>query len=104
VLSALAASEMQAHRDMLDKTKYMPAAKNVIADKMDEATISTAYDIVKGMNIWDPNEARWNAENGDFTARTLAEFKAVENYVPFSDWATTQFVEQARQKLGPYSG
>jgi ABC-type nitrate/sulfonate/bicarbonate transport system substrate-binding protein len=103
VLNALATSEMQAHRDMLDKTKYMPAAKNVIADKMDEATISTAYDIVKGMNIWDPNEARWTAENGDFTARTLAEFKAIEKYVPFSEWATTQFVEQARQKLGPYT-
>jgi ABC-type nitrate/sulfonate/bicarbonate transport system substrate-binding protein len=104
VLTALAISEMQSHRDVQDKAVYMPAAKKVLTDKMDEATISTAYDIVKGMNIWDPNETRWNPEAGDFTARTLAEFEAIEKYVPFSDWATTRFVEAARLKLGPYSG
>jgi ABC-type nitrate/sulfonate/bicarbonate transport system substrate-binding protein len=104
VLTALATGEMQSHRDMLDKTQYMPAARKVLADKMDEATISTAYDIVKGMNIWDPNEARWTADNGDFTAKTLADFQAIEKFVPFSDWATTQFVELARAKLGVYTG
>lgn len=104
VLTLLATGEMQSHRDVQSKSTYMPAAKKVLGDNMDEATISTAYDIVKGMNIWDPNEARWNAEAGDFTARTLAEFGAVEKNVPFKEWATTQFVDAARQKLGPYTG
>ena len=104
VLTTLAIGEMQSHRDVQNKTTYMPAAQKVLGDKMDEATISTAYDIVKGMNIWDPNEARWTAEAGDFTARTLAEFNAIEKFVPFNEWATTQFVEAARQKLGPFAG
>jgi hypothetical protein len=52
--------------------------------------------------VWDPDEARWNAEAGAFTSQTLAEYAAVEQEVPFSAWGTTQFVDAARQKLGPY--
>jgi ABC-type nitrate/sulfonate/bicarbonate transport system substrate-binding protein len=103
VLGLLAEVVMQAHRDAQDKTKYLAEAQQELTD-MDAATISRAYDVVKDMNIWDPNEARWTAEAGDFAAHTLAEYEAVEKFVPFSEWATTQFSDAARQKLGLSSG
>jgi hypothetical protein len=95
---------MQAHRTVQDKAAFLQMAPQVLEGNPDQATLSQAYDIVKDMNIWDPDEARWNAEAGDFAARTLADFQAVEKFVPFSEWATTQFVDAARQKLGPYKG
>jgi ABC-type nitrate/sulfonate/bicarbonate transport system substrate-binding protein len=102
VLQLFAQAEMQAHRTVQDKAAFLQMAPQVLEGNPDQATLSQAYDIVKDMNIWDPDEARWNAEAGDFAARTLADFQAVEKFVPFSDWATTQFVDEARQKLGPY--
>jgi hypothetical protein len=69
---------------------------------MDESTLANAYDLLKQMNIWDPEESRWKAESGDFAAGTLADFQAVDKNVPFSQWGVTRFVEAARQKLGPY--
>jgi hypothetical protein len=69
---------------------------------VDEATLSQSYDILKEMNVWDPNEDRWNREAGDFTAKVLADNQAVERFVPFAEWATTQFVDAARRKLGRY--
>jgi ABC-type nitrate/sulfonate/bicarbonate transport system substrate-binding protein len=102
VVERLARAEMQAHRAVQDKATYLQVAPKVLENAPDQATLSQAYDIIKDMNIWDPDEARWNADAGNFTAQTLAEFQAVEKYVPFADWATTQFVDAARQQLGPY--
>ncbi len=90
------------HRNVQDKAKFLAVAKPIFAGNMGEPALSESYDLLKAMNIWDPNEARWNNEAGEFTSKTLAENGAVEKYVPFADWATTQFVDAARQKLGPY--
>jgi ABC-type nitrate/sulfonate/bicarbonate transport system substrate-binding protein len=102
IVQAFVEMEMQGHRDIQDKSKFLAVAKPVIGDQMDDQTLSQAYDLLKEMNIWDPNESRWNAEAGNFAAKTLADFQAVEKNVDFSQWGTTQFVEAARQKLGPY--
>jgi ABC-type nitrate/sulfonate/bicarbonate transport system substrate-binding protein len=102
VLQLFADQEMQAHRLVQDKATFLQIAPRVLEGAPDQASLSQAYDIVKDMNIWDPDEARWNAEAGNFAAQTLADFQAVEKFVPFADWATTQFVDTARQKLGPY--
>jgi NitT/TauT family transport system substrate-binding protein len=102
VVQLLANAEMQAHRTVQDKAAFLQQAPMVLEGSPDQDTLSQAYDIVRDMNIWDPDEARWNADAGNFAAQTLADFQAVEKFVPFADWATTQFVDAARQKLGPY--
>jgi ABC-type nitrate/sulfonate/bicarbonate transport system substrate-binding protein len=102
VIQAFAEALMQEHRSAQDKTRYLAAAKPLFAGKLDEPTLAASYDLLKDMNVWDPEEARWNAEAGAFTSQTLAEYGAVEQDIPFSAWATTQFVDAARQKLGPY--
>jgi ABC-type nitrate/sulfonate/bicarbonate transport system substrate-binding protein len=102
VIQAFAEALMQEHRSAQDKARYLAAAKPLFAGKLDEPTLSASYDLLKDMNVWDPEEARWNAEAGEFTSQTLTEYAAVEQKVPFSSWATTQFVDAARQKLGSY--
>jgi NitT/TauT family transport system substrate-binding protein len=102
VIQAFAEALMQEHRSAQDKPRYLAAAKPLFAGKLDEPTLSASYDLLKDMNVWDPEEARWNAEAGAFTSQTLAEYGAVEQEVPFSAWATTQFVDTARRNLGPY--
>ena len=104
VIQAFAEALMQEHRVAQDKARYVATARPLFEGKIDEETISASYDILKEMNVWDPNEARWNNDSGEFTSKTLAEFGAVERYVPFGEWATIQFSEAARQKLGPYKG
>jgi ABC-type nitrate/sulfonate/bicarbonate transport system substrate-binding protein len=95
-------AEMQGHRDIQDRSKFLAVAKPVIGDQMDDPTLGQAYDLLKDMNIWDPNESRWNADAGNFAAKTLADFQAVEKYVEFSQWGTAQFVDAALKKLGQY--
>ena len=104
VVQAFVEMEMQGHRDIQDKSKFLAVAKPVIGDQMDDPTLAQAYDLLKEMNIWDPNESRWDADAGNFAAKTLADFQAVEKYVEFSQWGTTQFVEAALKKLGQYRG
>lgn len=100
VVQAFAEALMQEHRNAQRKSLYMAAARPLFIGTIDVATLSQSYDILKEMNFWDPNESRWTKSAGDFTARILAENGAVEKYVPFDQWATTQFVEAARRKLG----
>ena len=100
VVQTFVEMEMQGHRDIQDKSKFLAVAKPVIGDQMDDPTLGQAYDLLKDMNIWDPNESRWNADAGNFAAKTLADFEAVEKYVEFSQWGTTQFVDAALKKLG----
>jgi NitT/TauT family transport system substrate-binding protein len=102
VLQLFAEAEMQAHRTVQDKNTFLQIAPKVLEGSPDQETLSQAWDIVKDMNIWDPDEARWNTDAGNFAAQTLAEFQAVEKFVPFAEWGTTQFVDAARQQLGPY--
>ena len=102
VIQAFEDAIMQEERVAQDKAKFVATAKPLFEGNMDEAALTASYDVLKEMNLWDPDAARWNAEAGEFTSKTLAEYGAVEKYVPFSDWATTQFVATARQHLGPY--
>lgn len=102
VVQAFAEALMQEHRNAQKKSLYLPAARPLFTGTIDEATLSQSYDILKEMNVWDPNEGRWNREAGDFTAKVLADNQAVERFVPFAEWATTQFVDAARRKLGRY--
>ena len=100
VVQAFAEALMQEHRNAQRKSLYMAAARPLFMGTIDEATLSQSYDILKEMNFWDPNESRWNKNAGEFTARILAENGAVEKYVSFDEWATAQFVDAARRKLG----
>jgi ABC-type nitrate/sulfonate/bicarbonate transport system substrate-binding protein len=103
VVQAFAEALMQEHRSVQDKTRYLAAARPLFANSLDEPTLSASYDLLKSMNIWDPNEARWNGEAGSFTSKTLADSGATEQDLPWTQWATTQFVDAARQKLGPFT-
>jgi hypothetical protein len=66
------------------------------------AAAEESHGLLLDMNIWDPNFARWNSEAGDYTAKTLAEYEAVEAMVPFEKWATTKYAQAARQRLGEH--
>jgi hypothetical protein len=62
-----------------------------------------AYSVTDPGREPDPDEKRWaNDTGGEFTSKALADYGAVEKSVPFDQWATTKFVDAARQKLGPY--
>lgn len=102
VIQTFAEIMMQQHRIVQDQAKYLAEAKDVLPkETQDEAP--EAYPILKDLNIWDPDETRWaNDTGGEFTSRAMADYGAVEKYVPFTTWATTKFVDAARAKLGPY--
>jgi NitT/TauT family transport system substrate-binding protein len=102
VIQTFAEIMMQQHRLVQDQSKYLTLAKEVLP-KETQAEAPDAYPILKDMNIWDPDEKRWaNDTGGEFTSKALADYGAVEKYIPFDQWATTKFVDAARQKLGPY--
>jgi len=102
IIQTFAEIMMQQHRQVQDQTKYLAEAKDVLPkETVDEAP--EAYPILKSMNLWDPDEKRWaNDTGGEFTSKSLADYGAVEKYVPFSQWATTTFVDAALKKLGPF--
>jgi NitT/TauT family transport system substrate-binding protein len=102
VIQTFAEVMMQQHRLVQDQATYLAEAKEVLTkEALDNAP--EAYPVLKSMNLWDVDEKRWaNNTGGEFTSKALADYGAVEKYVPFSQWATTTFVDAARKKLGPY--
>jgi ABC-type nitrate/sulfonate/bicarbonate transport system substrate-binding protein len=101
LMQAWADSMLQAQRDALDKAKYVQMAMRSMPN-VQTAAAEESHGLLLDMNIWDPNFARWNSEAGDYTAKTLAEYEAVEAMVPFEKWATTKYAQAARQRLGEH--
>jgi ABC-type nitrate/sulfonate/bicarbonate transport system substrate-binding protein len=88
---------MTEHEEAYDRDLFMSKAAELLPDaSYDDETLARAYDTLIEMNIWDPEESRWNAEAGDFTVETMADYGAVEKFIPFEDWADTSFVDELR--------
>jgi ABC-type nitrate/sulfonate/bicarbonate transport system substrate-binding protein len=101
LMQAWADSMLLAQRDAMDKAKYVEWAKRSTPNVQTESA-EESHGLLLDMNIWDPNFTRWNAEAGDYTAKTLAEYEAVEALVPFDKWAVTKYAQGARQRLGEF--
>ena len=101
-LSAFVTCLMTEHREAYDEKLFATKAKSVLPDAYEAETIKKAYQTLIDMNIWDPNEARWTKSIGDSTIKTMAKYEAIEAFVPFDEWATTDLVDQVRKDLGAF--
>ena len=76
-------------------------AEPILAGIEDPDVIAATYDTLAAMGVWQANFDVWNEIAGDFTAQTLFEFGVLDTYVPFSEFATTEFTSNAVENLGP---
>ncbi|WJR75809.1 ABC transporter substrate-binding protein [Bradyrhizobium sp. NP1] len=92
-------AHLQATREALDKQAFVKLAAERLKP-MTEATIGSAYDILRNMGVWDPNDDLLNKTAGDHTVTEMVRFKVIEREAPFEKWATDRFVKEAVAALG----
>ena len=101
VIQAVAEEHLKLQRLALDRDSFLAMAEPILAGIEDPDVIAATYETLAAMGVWQANFDVWNEIAGDFTAQTLFEFGVLDTYVPFSEFATTEFTSNAVENLGP---
>lgn len=96
---AIVRAHLGSVREALDKPRFLVHATVALKPTTDER-VASAYDLVRGLGVWDPDGDLLTRESGEATVDEMVRHKVLKQPIGFHRWATTEYVRKAVATLG----